>query len=1478
MSSRILLFSLLLTGTLLAQTVPQHKRLLYSDSLTSAAPARMGSKINVNGEFIAGRGWKISGQYSQLTIALPADLPPEGTFVINVTNFDPASQSVDEKQNLLTMASDDSIYWLPQYETGSWWLYRTGKGYTDGPGMAGFRIDYAPTGVDTRSDGRAMQSTKWSLNKTYEFKVVWQANWISFYVDNVLIMDPKISKTPWSGQKEFFRYILIGRNSKNYPAQPGPIWSNARIYVPGPALVMSRISGDGQSAYANTSLTEPLVIKITDDTGAVQAGQPVVFSFTQGSGQFIETQPVLTDAAGLATVHVKLGATAGACTIQAACEGASNSPVIFSATATNPAIGLRKISGDTQSGPAGAVLPEDIVVKAVYKDGSPVPNEPVLFQTVDGGTVNGSTALTLTTDAVGQVSVQWTLGTLAGACRLRAAHGDSAVEFSATATPSATQTLALVSGGGQTGTPGQLLPAPVIVRVHDEYNNPVAGQSVLFAVTTGGGKLQGQSNTSVLTGADGQAAAQWTMGPYRGVTQHLQVSSTRSGVPLSGSPLTVEAGLGAPPDAALSTITATSPVIANGSEASTILVTVRDGSGTPLSGYLVRLAVSGTGNKLTLPDSLTNAAGQVTATLKSTAAGSKIISARVIGADILLSSTASVLFNPVPQTATSITMISGNNQSGTVGEPLSLPLIVRVINDKNAPANNYPVDFQITSGSATLETQTTLTVMTDAEGLARAPVTLGTTAGTITIGARTAPLTTVIVFTAHAKSGTAHRLSALSGFSQSGAPGKVLTNPLVVAVTDLYNNPVSGYPLKFQVVSGGGSVGGTSQVIIATDALGTASAYWTLGRYLGALNQMVVSSAEGENGLTGSPLLMEITRPALPDITQSTISATSPVIADGAAFSDITVTLLDAGGRPLSGYTIDLSVTGFNNLLTCTDSLSNPYGQVKAKLGSTSAESKVVSAAVKGAGFSLSDTARVQFTPPAQLDQLVYVSGDGQTGRIGALLPQPVVVRVLDYKNRPKGGVYVDFTITEGGGVVNRRTACSVFSDSAGNCQVLWTLGPAAGRRNNSLSARLRLAVQTPLTFTASAAASEPARWSIVSGDRQSGTVCQTLAQPFCIQLHDLNGNEIADYPILFKVMQGDGSFSGSAEWATKTNAMGQAAALLTLGKQAVTHQVQAFAANTPLEALLFNALALPEASFSLHKVSADSQMVPLSLQDPVDLIVRLTDRYGNPITGRRVDISAPDGGSVLSQPGLLSDARGEALFRVKPGSQPGVYHFNCQADNGTETLWSLIVYKEVVNHPPVIAGFVPADTSLTLVTIGTLLDFHFAAIDEDGDSLHFQWLINNNLIGTQPLLSLVVNPTLSFKSDGTFTVTGRVSDAGPGVAVSWRFRMDLTGVEERQTERLPEHIELAQNYPNPFNSATTLLLALPERTAASLQIYSLSGQKVTNLFEGELAAGTHRFIWDGRTYRGEPVPSGIYYGVLEAGGIRQTRKIVLMR
>jgi hypothetical protein len=90
-----------------------------------------------------------------------------------------------------------------------------------------------------------------------------------------------------------------------------------------------------------------------------------------------------------------------------------------------------------------------------------------------------------------------------------------------------------MSGDNQTGAAGQLLPYPFVAVVTNASGIPVAGVTVNFAVTAGGGTLSGTQST---TDSQGVAFTRLTLGP---TTVTNTVTATAAG--LSGSPLTFTA-------------------------------------------------------------------------------------------------------------------------------------------------------------------------------------------------------------------------------------------------------------------------------------------------------------------------------------------------------------------------------------------------------------------------------------------------------------------------------------------------------------------------------------------------------------------------------------------------------------------------------------------------------------------------------------------------------------------------------------------------------------------------------------------------------------------------------------------------------------------------------------------------------------------------------------------------------------------------
>ncbi|MEL6820922.1 MAG: FlgD immunoglobulin-like domain containing protein [Calditrichota bacterium] len=97
-----------------------------------------------------------------------------------------------------------------------------------------------------------------------------------------------------------------------------------------------------------------------------------------------------------------------------------------------------------------------------------------------------------------------------------------------------------------------------------------------------------------------------------------------------------------------------------------------------------------------------------------------------------------------------------------------------------------------------------------------------------------------------------------------------------------------------------------------------------------------------------------------------------------------------------------------------------------------------------------------------------------------------------------------------------------------------------------------------------------------------------------------------------------------------------------------------------------------------------------------------------------------------------------------------------------------------------------------------------------------------------------------------------------------------------------PSSIDLSQNYPNPFNSETTFQITLSSAqktlTGVKVDIFDSAGNFVTQLYSGNMSAGSHVFKWDGKNQSGRSVSSGVYYATLRSGQTRITRKMVLVQ
>lgn len=166
------------------------------------------------------------------------------------------------------------------------------------------------------------------------------------------------------------------------------------------------------------------------------------------------------------------------------------------------------------------------------------------------------------------------------------------------------------------------------------------------------------------------------------------------------------------------------------------------------------------------------------------------------------------------------------------------------------------------------------------------------------------------------------------------------------------------------------------------------------------------------------------------------------------------------------------------------------------------------------------------------------------------------------------------------------------------------------------------------------------------------------------------------------------------------------------------------------------------------------------------------------------------------------------------------------------------------------------------IYVVGSTLNPNGIALDLDAGKVYWgqsyafdrEKIMRMNLNGTNPEDVIV----------GAF---GIITDI---VFAAQTSGVDLTGPDPRLTL-------LQGAWPNPFSGQTAIKLDLPEELEVRLTVHTTDGRQVATLLEGVLPAGYREVRWDGRDRFGRPVPGGAYYCRIEAGDLRQARKLLFL-
>jgi hypothetical protein len=273
-----------------------------------------------------------------------------------------------------------------------------------------------------------------------------------------------------------------------------------------------------QTGRVGEALPQPLVAAVKDATGRPVEGAKVVFALTDAApGAAVTPDTASTNADGQATASITLGTTPGtqAGEVRALNSGGTvtaSAPFTLTAVSEN-ANGIQSVSGNNQSAPVNAPLPQPLVVEVADAFGNPIAGRVVTWTVEGGGSVSETST---TTGADGLTSVTRTLGPTAGPQQTQAiAEGlaGSPVVFAHMATAGSASGVTIVSGNGQIGPVSTELTQALTVQVRDANSNPVPNVAVTWVIGSGGGSVTPTTST---TDGSGVATAAWTLGPSPG--------------------------------------------------------------------------------------------------------------------------------------------------------------------------------------------------------------------------------------------------------------------------------------------------------------------------------------------------------------------------------------------------------------------------------------------------------------------------------------------------------------------------------------------------------------------------------------------------------------------------------------------------------------------------------------------------------------------------------------------------------------------------------------------------------------------------------------------------------------------------------------------------------------------------------------------------------------------------------------------------
>jgi len=1089
--------------------------------------------------------------------------------------------------------------------------------------------------------------------------------------------------------------------------------------ISGVAATASTAGGNNQSAAVRAALPNPLLVKISDGNSLGVPNYPVEFVIMRGGGSSSATNRVTNSGfenaiTGTVTpANWTLENSPTSTEVQVSPETPHGGSRSLKVSATRNGVGVsQNISylanigytlsfyAKVTSGTAlmtWQMAPDQIINMTpastksnwqfftIYANSPAAGNRVLSFKTIGSNTTFFIDDIKIlpNTGGNGQASIAWTMGDTAmvqqGQARVfnGAAHlNGSPLNFSATARAGAAAKMTKTGGDNQAGAANLPLPVPFVVKVADAtLINGVAGVNVTFQVIAGGGKLSNNLTTqTVPTTPSGTAQTTLTLGVQSGVTNKVRVSA--AGIAkadtfsaLAAIPAKISKSPGNQPAAGSAGRKMIAP----------LSVRVFDVSNKIIAGYPVTFTIKEGGGTINgsatavIPTDVNGDAKAYPVLGPTPGARNRLEAAVTHNSQPVMNSPISFVVNAAR--LKTLSLVSGNNQSGVVSSPLPQPLKVKVLDSLTAGIKDQNVIFTVTAGNGKVNNAATITVKTDTGGVAPVTWTLGPLPGPNNnkIQASTNPALTgsPILFQASAAAGVPKNLVKVTRDSSSSVVSSSI--PLIVKVTDIGGNPKADVDVIFTIKSGGGKVNNAATAAVKSQANGQATVTLLLGSTAGAfVNVIEVKASFNGAPLAGSPLTYRITGTSSKAHVLILSSGNRQQAPAGEILpKPLRVKVEDKERNGVANHQVVFRVTrgegNFGNNKTELVVQTDPAGfaQTNWYLGPpTAPDSQLVEAratdgvnnlqgvpikfvASATAGLPNAETSFVQATPG-------NLPADGSTRC-------QVEVRVHDRFGNPIEGVPVTIDVSGEGVRVNQP---ATPTDKNGLAQGSFT---ATRAESKTVTARVISAPPMTISRGATVRVTSLGAQSLIqgSGNGQTGNINTALPNPLSVKIGDRNTNGVANFEVKFKVERGGGKLVDPLSeqlfdsLRVRTGEDGFARVRYICGPTPGENQIRVSAGTLLNSPLLYLASARNSSAAKIELIEGSNNQqgtVGDFLRHPVG--VKVLDDNNRPVFGVPVRFSISLGGGVINEQTaaiINSDAFGEANVSWRLGPEAGL-------------------------------------------------------------------------------------------------------------------------------------------------------------------------------------------------------------------------------